>query len=60
MIPFPKYIKKYKTETIHGIIEHDTAELKRVNRGGLRANLKTKIAVCENELERRREEKIYE
>lgn len=60
MIPFPEYIKKYKTETIHGIIEHDKAELKRTSRGGLRSNLKTKIAYCENELERRREEEIYE
>ena len=60
MIPFPEYIKKYKIETIHGIIKHDTEALERTNRGGLRANLKAKIAGCERELERRKEDKIYE
>ena len=60
MIPFPEYVKKYKAETIEEMIEHDTEVLKRTRHGGLRANLKTKIADCENELERRREEKIYE
>ena len=54
MIPFPEYIKKYKTETIHGIIKNDTEVLIRTNQGGLRANLKAKITDCERELERRK------
>ena len=53
MIPYPEYIKKYKTETIHGIIEHDTEVLKRTKHGGLRASIKSKLADCENELKRR-------
>lgn len=53
MIPFPEYIKTYKTETIHGIIKHDTEALERTNRGGLKDSLKVKIEDCENELKRR-------
>lgn len=58
MIPFSQYVKKYSVETIKGIIEHDKAELKRINRGGLRSAIKTKIAECERELERRNEEAV--
>lgn len=53
MIPFPKYIKKYKTETIHGIIEHCHEVLKKANRGGLLEATRTKLSDCENELKRR-------
>lgn len=55
MIPFPEYIKSYSIETINGIIKHDKAELKRVNRGGLRSAIKIKLEDCERELKRRRE-----
>ena len=53
MIPFPEYVKKYKTETIHGIIEHCHNGLKTIKHGGLRANIKAKLLDCENELKRR-------
>ena len=60
MIPLREYIKKYSIETIHEMIAHDTAVLKRTNQGGLRASLKAKLSDCEAELERRKEELIYD
>jgi hypothetical protein len=60
VIPFPKYIKNYSTETIESMVVHDSDVLKRTKQGGLRASLKAKLLDCENELERRREEVIYE
>ena len=60
MIPFPEYIKTYKAETIQGIIKHCQQVLKETSRGGLKDNTRTKLADCERELERRKEDLIYE
>ena len=51
LIPLREFIKKYKIETIHEMIAHDTSVLKKTNQGGLRASLKAKLADCEAELE---------
>lgn len=59
MIKFSEYIKKYKIETIHDMIAHDASVLNKTKHGGLRASLKAKLADCEAELERRKEEIIY-
>lgn len=60
MIPFPEYIKTYKTETIRGIIEHCHEVIGKANRGGLLDATRAKLEDCENELKRRKEDKIYE
>lgn len=53
MIPFPEYIKNYKTETIHGIIKHCHEVIEKANRGGLLDATRAKLIDCENELKRR-------